>query len=178
MNIMQEQVTEFHKAFGVPVNDTPQRISMERVHLRRELIAEEVGETLKALFCEYHNLRKDCPTGNLVEIADGLADAAYVIFGAAIEFGIDLQAVFDEVHRSNMTKLWNSKEYMDDGCALSATNTRIGLPSTAEEKIWAVKRQDGKIVKPKSYEPANISKVLENLSAKPKTIDEATPQHA
>ena len=37
-------------------------------------------------------------------VADALGDLAYVVYGAALHFGIDLDAVVAEVHRSNMTK--------------------------------------------------------------------------
>jgi len=40
----------------------------------------------------------------LVELADALADSIYVIVGTAISFGIPINKVFAEVHRSNMTK--------------------------------------------------------------------------
>lgn len=41
----------------------------------------------------------------IVPIADALADLVYVAYGAALEFGIDLDAVIREVHASNMSKL-------------------------------------------------------------------------
>jgi predicted HAD superfamily Cof-like phosphohydrolase len=71
---------------------------------------------------------------DIVEIADALADIVYVAYGAAITYGIDLDAVFDEVHRSNMTKL-------DDD----------GRP---------IYREDGKVIKSANFRPPDIRSVL------------------
>ena len=57
------------------------------------MINEELDETLLA-----------AETNDMVEVADGLADLLYFIVGQAVRVGIDIDAVFDEVHRSNMTK--------------------------------------------------------------------------
>ena len=62
--------------------------------LRQALIEEEVGE-----------LQAAAGAGDLVGVADALADIVYVAYGTAHVYGIDLDAVLDEVHASNMTKL-------------------------------------------------------------------------
>lgn len=87
------QVREFHQKFGVECKDRPEIPSLEVRILRFRLIAEE--------FTEFKNaeLRHD-----MVGIADALADLSYVILGTALAYGIPLAEVFDEVHRSNMTK--------------------------------------------------------------------------
>ena len=41
---------------------------------------------------------------NIVEVADALGDLLYVTYWAANAFGIPIDEVFDEIHRSNMTK--------------------------------------------------------------------------
>jgi len=92
MNPWQLAVTEFHRKFGVPVGSRPY-IDRSRVALRTRLIAEEARETIDAM-----------AVGDLTETADGLADLIYVAIGAAVEFGIDLEPIFAEVQRSNMTK--------------------------------------------------------------------------
>lgn len=61
--------------------------------LRAHLLIEELGELCNALADEDH-----------VGVLDGLADIEYVTHGAALTFGLPLQAAFDEVHKSNMTK--------------------------------------------------------------------------
>lgn len=62
--------------------------------LRVDLVQEEVGEFAAA-----------SEQADLIGIADALADIVYVAYGAALTYGIDLDAVLREVHRSNMSKL-------------------------------------------------------------------------
>jgi predicted HAD superfamily Cof-like phosphohydrolase len=57
-------------------------------------MTEELQELLDAMHSE-----------DAVAIADGLADLLYVVFGTAVAYGIPMDEVFVEVHRSNMTKL-------------------------------------------------------------------------
>lgn len=61
--------------------------------LRAHLMVEELGELLSAL-----------AMGDEVGVLDGLADLIYVVNGTAVAFDLPLQAAFEEVHRSNMTK--------------------------------------------------------------------------
>lgn len=61
--------------------------------LRAKLMISELGETIKALY-----------ERDQVALADGLADLTYVVEGTAVTFTVPLQAVFEEVHASNMTK--------------------------------------------------------------------------
>jgi hypothetical protein len=88
---MQYQVEEFHRTFKHPVGDAP---AIRRPELRVKLIREEAKETCDAI-----------EAGDLVEAVDGICDLLYVTIGAAIEFGVDIEPVFDEVHRSNMAKV-------------------------------------------------------------------------
>lgn len=119
MNKEQEAVELFHKTFEQPIETTPLVPNEKSCELRVTLIQEELDE-LETAF-----LNKD-----IVEVADALGDLLYVVYGAGVVCGIDLENVFNEVHRSNMTK------------------------------VGGHKREDGKWVKPDTYEPANIKKVL------------------
>lgn len=100
------KVLEFHEKFGVAVG---QPMTTELCKLRRSLIQEECWEVVDALCA-----------GNIIAIADGLADLVYVAYGAAITFGIDLDAVLDAVHESNMSKLGKDGKpiYREDGKVL------------------------------------------------------------
>src|SRR5208337_1253821 len=89
-----EQVREFHEAFGLPILSYPMFPTEDRRELRARLEAEELEEL-------FHADKKH----NLVEIADAAADLIYVILGRCLEYGIPIDLVFDEVHRSNMSKL-------------------------------------------------------------------------
>jgi len=88
-----EALREFHRKYGHCVSEKPTTVSQAVRNLRIRLIDEEAGETIEAL-----------QDANLVEIADGLADLLYVVFGTAVSYGIPIDEVFKEVHRSNMTK--------------------------------------------------------------------------
>lgn len=66
---------------------------------RCAFMAEELAETIEAM-----------AAGDEYALADGLADLLYVVLGTAIQFDIPLAHVFDEVHRSNMTKATASDE--------------------------------------------------------------------
>lgn len=112
------QVAEFHRRFGVaigvPLSDEP------TAALRLALIEEELAE-----------LRDALAASDIIAVADALADLAYVINGAALTWGIDLDAALVEVHRSNMTK----------------------MPANGQP----VKHPAGKILKGPDYEPPDLT---------------------
>jgi predicted HAD superfamily Cof-like phosphohydrolase len=117
-------VGAFHDAFGLPVRDRPTAdIPEVEAVLRQALLDEEVDE-----------LRAAVRAGDVVGIADALADIVYIACGTAHAYGIDLDAVVAEVHRSNMTKLGGD-----------------GRP---------VYREDGKVLKGPRYEPPRVAAVL------------------
>jgi len=88
-------VAEFHHAFGRPVRRQPSAdVDPALARLRVDLVQEEVGEFIAA-----------SEQGDLIGIADALADIVYVVYGTALTYGIDLDVVLREVHRSNMSKL-------------------------------------------------------------------------
>lgn len=118
-----EMVREFHEAFGVPAYDAPRIPPAERISLRIGLIHEEFHESFKALVAN-----------DLIGIADGLADMVVVIYGTALEYGVNLDAVLEEVHASNMSKLGPD-----------------GKP---------ILREDGKVLKGPNYFPPDLEKVL------------------
>ena len=118
------QVGDFHRAYGLPVRDFPTAaVGADQVELRQALIEEEIAELAAA-----------ARAADLVGVADALADIVYVAYGTAHVYGIDLDAVLDEVHASNMTKLGAD-----------------GRP---------IRRSDGKVLKGPSYRPPDISAVL------------------
>lgn len=130
-------VAAFHAAFELPHNSTPTAdIPDDLAALRVRLLAEEVDEFAAA------TTERD-----LVAIADALADIVYVAYGSALTYGIDLDAVLAEVHRSNMTKL------DADGRALF--------------------REDGKVLKSSRYTPPNVAAVLRDQSRVPSSYRSA-----
>lgn len=97
MNKEQLAVRKFHKAFGLPIANKPKALSEEAVDRRRRLMAEELIELTAAM-----------KSGDLTAIADGICDLLYVTYGTAIEAGLDIKPLFEEVQRSNMTKVRGS----------------------------------------------------------------------
>jgi predicted HAD superfamily Cof-like phosphohydrolase len=117
-------VAEFHKSFNLPMRLFPTaEIGDDLAKLRIALLEEEVDEFVTA-----------AEKGDLIGIADALADIAYVVYGTALTYGIDLDSVLQEVHRSNMSKLGA------DGKPLL--------------------RDDGKVIKSEQYFPPDIASSL------------------
>ena len=110
-------VAQFHLAFHLPLETRPQqRVAGALAQLRVDLLREEIEEF------------------DTVGVADALADIVYVAYGAALSYGIDLDAVLREVHRANMSKLGPD-----------------GHP---------ILREDGKVLKPETYMPPDVERVL------------------
>ena len=89
-----EKVGKFMETFGQEVKTKP-GLSNEKINkLRIDLIDEELNELKVAIN------NKD-----LKEAIDALTDILYVTYGAGHAFGVNLDECFDEVQRSNMSKL-------------------------------------------------------------------------
>jgi predicted HAD superfamily Cof-like phosphohydrolase len=91
-----EKVELFMRTFGQEIKKKSS-LSTDNINkLRISLIEEELNEFKEAI------KNKD-----LKEVADALTDILYVTYGAGHAFGINLDICFDEVQRSNMSKLGN-----------------------------------------------------------------------
>src|SRR5207249_9760309 len=115
----QRMVTEFHRTFDILIGATPTTPDEATRSLRVRLIQEEFEELKVALGQQ-----------DLAAVANELADLLYVVYGTAVSCGIDLERVFREVHRSNMSK------------------------------VGGHKRADGKWVRPPTYSPACLQPIL------------------
>jgi predicted HAD superfamily Cof-like phosphohydrolase len=117
------QVLDFQNAFGISSPDKPKMLSKKRATLRQRLLEEEVGELREAK--------------NTIEVADALIDILYITCGTIHEYGLGDRAVmlFDEVHRSNMSKVGS------DGKAIF--------------------RADGKVMKPETYSEPKLQPIIE-----------------
>ena len=96
MNPIIAALLEFNQAFEVPKLDSPATGPKELIELRIKLLTEEVEEYAEA-----------ARNGDLLEILDALADIGYILAGTIINHGMQhiYDEAFDEVHRSNMSKL-------------------------------------------------------------------------
>lgn len=83
---------------------------------------------------EFEELKKAHEAGDVVQVADGLADLIYVAVGLGITYGIPLEEVFAEVQRTNMAK----------------------FPGGVVKR-----RPDGKVLKPDGWKPPDIVGILE-----------------
>lgn len=118
-----ERVKDFHKAMETRRNVWPPNWAM--IQLREDLIWEEFQELRE----EFYPGSTPTDGTNKKQIAKELADVLYVVYGTADAFGIDIDRVFAEVHRSNMSKLVDGKP---------------------------LKREDGKVLKGPNYTPPNL----------------------
>ena len=101
-----QKVKNFMETFGQEVKSRPSFSSDKINMLRYNLIKEELDEFKEAL-----------DNNDLLEVADALTDILYVTYGAGHAFGINLDACFEEVQNSNMSKLGNDGKpiYNDQG---------------------------------------------------------------
>tara|TARA_B100000524_G_C23430926_1_gene291514 strand:+ start:129 stop:500 length:372 start_codon:yes stop_codon:yes gene_type:complete len=108
-----EKVGMFMTTFGQEVKKKPSLSSEKINNLRINLIEEELKEFKQAL------TRKD-----LKEVADALTDILYVTYGAGHAFGINLDDCFEEVQKSNMSKLDKDGKpiYNDQGKVMKGPN--------------------------------------------------------
>ncbi len=126
MNLLQTKVKAFHDAYGLGDPPGPMIPAPDVLQLRFHLIEEEAQE-----------FREASEAGQLADAIKELCDLLYVVLGAANAFGIDIEPFFDEVHRSNMTKLWPGGDVR--------------------------KNAIGKVVKPPTYLPADIERILDAM---------------
>jgi len=122
MNIKeaQQKVKDFHLATGCYVGSIPHLPKQSVLELRRTLAAEELFEQVEAE-----------GRGDLGKAIDALGDRLYVLLGDCVAYGIDIEPIFNEIHRSNMTK-------------------------TIDGNF----REDGKYLKGPSYEPPNLRPLI------------------
>ena len=107
------KVGTFMKTFGQEVKTKPSFSTNKINKLRLDLIKEELEELTEAMNNE-----------DLLEVADALTDILYVTYGAGHAFGIDLDACFQEVQNSNMSKLGEDGKpiFNDQGKVMKGPN--------------------------------------------------------
>ena len=108
-----QNVKKFMETFGQEVKSRPSFSSDKINMLRYNLIKEELDEFKQAL-----------DNNDLLEVADALTDILYVTYGAGHAFGINLDACFEEVQNSNMSKLGSDGKpiYNDQGKVMKGPN--------------------------------------------------------
>lgn len=88
-------VKKFHEKFHAMVSQKPSLIPEDRSENRYHLMKDEVEEYLAGV----HN-------NDIENIAKELCDILYAVYGTILEHGLQdkIEAIFEEVHRSNMSK--------------------------------------------------------------------------
>ena len=101
-----EKVGLFMRTFGQEVKVKPGLSTVKINDLRINLIDEEIKELKEAL-----------KNNDLNEVVDALTDILYVTYGAGHAFGVNLDKCFEEVQKSNMSKLDDNGKpiYNEDG---------------------------------------------------------------
>lgn len=145
-------VAEFHKAFDLPILETPTIPNEKRCELRVSLLQEELDELKQAI--------KD---NDLVEIADALSDLQYVLSGAILEFGLadKFDDLFEEVQRSNMSKICKTL----DEARLTQEHYKSNKDTNShiiekDGQFFVYRDEDKKVLKSVAYSPAELSKIV------------------
>lgn len=126
-----DRIREFHAAINQePMAERPTMPTLELLKLRQKLVDEEYKEVMEAFRGLEEELREG-KEGDLTALVHELTDLLYVTYGAILTFGVDADAVFDEVHRANM------------------------------RKVSGPRRPDGKQLKPSGWQPADVRGIIE-----------------
>ncbi|WP_456420846.1 pyrophosphohydrolase domain-containing protein [Lutibacter sp.] len=109
-------VQKFMEVYKLGYQEQPTaKIPLHKIQLRFDLMAEENEEYLEA-----------ARNNDIVEVADALGDMLYILCGTILEHGMQhkIEAVFNEIQRSNMSKLGANGEpiYREDGKVMKGPN--------------------------------------------------------
>lgn len=119
-----ESVSDFNRAFGISIANKKNIGTEKEYQLKYELMKEELEEYLAS-----------CKNEDYVEMCDGVVDMMYILLGIILHHGMQdfFFEMFDEVHRSNMSKLENGK---------------------------VLRRHDGKVLKGSEYFKPNLEVII------------------
>ena len=131
------KVKDFQQTFDQVVNRKPTLVYLELANLRFELMKEENEEYMQAV------IDKD-----VVEVADALGDQLYILIGTILSHGMQevIVDVFNEIHRSNMSKLDENGKPIING----------------QNGVLDITRELGKVLKSPRYSKPNFDKILKN----------------
>lgn len=182
-----ERTRRFHEAMGLPSHYEPRMPSVSERLLRARLLLEEVAETIHkglGISCKLNYAGGEVRHFNLdevilhhdegvfydpIETLDGLADIKVIANGTAIQFGLPLPEAEFEVFCSNMTKLDDTGSPIVNrchACSVPALGDASRESLTCEDhhghaEFWTDSTKPlGKLLKPDTYVPANIARVL------------------
>ncbi|WP_439132964.1 hypothetical protein [Polaribacter sp.] len=127
----------FNKAFNLPVSEKPTSISLDRAELQFDMMKEELEE---------YQLAQSREKKSITEIADSLIDMQEILLGMFAEHGMifKLEELYNEVHRSNMSKLDNNGKPLING----------------KNGVFDETRPLGKVIKSKNFSEPNFTEIL------------------
>jgi predicted HAD superfamily Cof-like phosphohydrolase len=136
MNKQLNQVKQFQTAFGQEINNKPTLVNSTLYNLRFKLMKEENEEYLAAVI-----------NNDLVEVADALGDMLYILCGTILTHGFQhkIEEVFDEIQRSNMSKLDENGKPIING----------------KNGFFDPKKAFGKVLKSSKFSEPNLIKILD-----------------
>jgi predicted HAD superfamily Cof-like phosphohydrolase len=119
-----DMVRQFNKVFEIQTQKSPSLLDKNSSKLKFDLMLEELNEYSEA-----------CKNNDIVEISDAVVDMMYILYGIILSHGLSdvIFDMFEEVHKSNMSKLENGK---------------------------VLRRNDGKIMKGSEYFRPNLKQFL------------------
>ena len=131
------KVKDFQQTFDQVVNRKPTLVDLELANLRFELMKEENEEYMQAV------IDKD-----VVDVADALGDQLYILIGTILSHGMQevIVDVFNEIHRSNMSKLDENGNPIING----------------QNGVLDITRELGKVLKSPRYSKPNFDKIFKN----------------
>ena len=137
MNSIIEKRLKFNKAFNLPISEKPISISLERSDLQFKMMQEELNE--------YKTAQKR-EAKSVTEIADALIDMQEILLGMFAEHGMihKVEELYNEVHKSNMSKLDTNGKPLING----------------ENGVLDETRPIGKVIKSKNFVEPNFARIL------------------
>ena len=158
-----QKIVDFHKQFGLDYTQEPQLNVFDEkpklVNFRVDLIEEEFNELKQAI--------KD---KDFVEVMDALGDILYVTYGFGASIGVDMDVVYDLIHKSNMSKLcktedeaietvkWYIEQYNEGKQPYDTPTYRI---SENGEYYVVYNKSSGKILKSIKYNMVDLKPLIQ-----------------
>lgn len=176
---MQSKVRDWMRAFG---QETPDKLCVPNFETLRLRAALELEETFEKI-CKGFGLTVCIKAGDdrvliskdnlknqveirfasfdepdLTEVRDGSADQKFVIYGSDVAFGIDSEEDFENVVRSNFSKMWTTNEIRENQANFPDNITLNEAFKSDDDTVrrWIVKDGNGKVIKSPSYSPAKF----------------------
>ena len=136
------KIKEFNSTFGIKTNNNPTLSDKKETDLKVSLMQEELNEYKEAV-----------ENNDIVEIADALTDELYILLGKFALHGMShkIEALFNEVHASNMSKTCSHKADAELSCE-SYFKKGVETCIVEESGVFVIlRKEDGKVLKGINY---------------------------